>query len=307
MSIRGNTSLLTRYLRPRAGRFAALCALLLGGTALSLVGPQIIRYFIDTAKSGGPVQNLLLAGAVYLGGGLLRQIVTTVGHYVTEDVGWRATNDMRRDLAGHCLRLDMGFHNETTPGAMIERVDGDVTAIAGFFSQFTIRVVGSGLLLIGQLALIAREDWRLGLGLAVFAGAAVLLMLRLRHFAVPAFKAEREGFSELFGLVEERLGGIEDIRTNGGVAYAMNRMHAVNRKLFGSVKKAEMRGHTMGVATDSLFTLSTASALAVSVLLYRSGAFTIGTVYLVLHYATMLRYPLRDLIWQMEDFQKATA
>ena len=242
-----------------------------------------------------------------MGGGLLRQIVTTAGQYVTEDVGWRATNDLRRDLGRHCLGLDMGFHNETTPGAMIERVDGDVTAIAGFFSQFTIRVVGSGILLAGQLALIAREDWRLGLGMAAFAAAAMGLMMKLRHFAVPSFTAEREGFSELFGLVEERLGGIEDIRTNGGVAYAMNRMHAVNQRLFGAVKKAEMRGHTMGVATDTLFTLSTASALGASLLLYRSGSFTIGTVYLVLHYATMLRYPLRDISRQMEDFQEAAA
>ncbi|MBT7097314.1 ABC transporter ATP-binding protein, partial [Candidatus Poribacteria bacterium] len=139
MSTRRYRSLLGRYLRPRAGRFALLVVLLLGGTALSLVGPQIIRYFIDAAKSGAPMRSLLLAGAVYMGGGLLRQIVTTAGQYVTEDVGWRATNDLRRDLGRHCLGLDMGFHNETTPGAMIERVDGDVTAIAGFFSQFTIR------------------------------------------------------------------------------------------------------------------------------------------------------------------------
>lgn len=307
MSIGRYTSLLSRYLRPRVARFALLSVLLLTGVALSLVGPQIIRYYIDTATGGGSLRALSIAGAVYIVGGFARQVLTAAGQYVSEDVGWRATNDLRRDLAGHCLRLDMGFHNETTPGAMIERVDGDVTAIATFFSQFTIRVVGSGLLLFGQLALIAREDWRLGLGMAVFSAAALALIMRLRHIAVPAYKDEREGFAELFGFVEERLGGIEDIRTNGGVAYAMSRMHGINRKLFGAVKKAEMRGHTMGVATDSLFTLSTASALGISLLLYRSGSFTIGTVYLVLHYATMLRYPLRDISRQMEDFQKATA
>ena len=35
------------------GRFALLSALLLSGVALSLVGPQIIRYYIDAATSGG--------------------------------------------------------------------------------------------------------------------------------------------------------------------------------------------------------------------------------------------------------------
>jgi ATP-binding cassette, subfamily B, bacterial len=307
MSTHSYRTLLGRYLRPHAARFAALTVLLLAGVALSLIGPQIIRYYIDAAKDGATMRALLIAGAIYIAGGFVRTVVTTVGQYVTEDVGWRATNDLRTDLAGHCLRLDMGFHNDTTPGAMVERVDGDVTAIAGFFSQFTIRVVGSGLLLVGQLALIAREDWRLGAALTTVTALAVLLMLKLRHIAVPWFKAEREGFSDLFGFVEERLAGIEDIRTNGGVGYTMNRMHALNTKLFGAVKKAEMRGHMLSVATDSLFTLSTAAVLAGGILLYRSGAFTIGTVYLVLHYATMLRYPLRDITWQLEEFQKAIA
>ena len=307
MSTQSYTTLLSRYVRPHAGRFTALVALLLGGVGLSLVGPQIIRYYIDAVTNGAPVRLLLIAGAVYIAGGFVRTVVTTAGQYVTEDVGWRATNDLRTDLAGHCLRLDMGFHNDTTPGAMVERVDGDVTAIAGFFSQFTIRVVGSGLLILGQLALVTREDWRLGAALTTVAALALLLMLKLRHIAVPWFKAEREGFSELFGFVEERLAGVEDIRTNGGIAYTMNRMHGINTKLFGAVKKAEMRGHTLSVATDSLFTFSTAVVLAGGILLYRSGAFTIGAVYLVLHNATKLRYPLRDITWQLEEFQKAAA
>ncbi len=300
-------TLLAKYLRPHAGRFAALSVLLLSGIALSLIGPQIIRYYIDVATTGGTMRALLIAGGLYIAGGFVRTVITTAGQYVTEDVGWRATNDLRRDLAGHCVRLDMGFHNDTTPGAMVERVDGDVTAIAGFFSQFTIRVVGSGLLVVGQLALIAREDWRLGVILTTVATLALLLMLKLRHIAVPWFKAEREGFSKLFGFVEERLAGIEDIRANGGVRYTMGRMHGINANLFGAVKKAEMRGQMMSAATEALLTLSTGVVLAGGILLFRSGAFTIGALYLVLHYATMLRYPLQDITWQLEEFQKAIA
>ena len=37
----------------------------------------------------------------------------------------------------------MGFHKSTTPGELIERIDGDVTALSNFFSAFMIRVVGN--------------------------------------------------------------------------------------------------------------------------------------------------------------------
>ena len=36
----------------------------------------------------------------------------------------------------------MGFHKDHTPGELIERIDGDVTALANFFSAFIIKVVG---------------------------------------------------------------------------------------------------------------------------------------------------------------------
>ena len=42
--------------------------------------------------------------------------------------------DMRRDLAKHVLDLDMGFHKEHTPGELIERIDGDVTALSNLIT-----------------------------------------------------------------------------------------------------------------------------------------------------------------------------
>ena len=41
----------------------------------------------------------------------------------------------------------MPFHKLHTPGELIERIDGDVTALADFFSLFLVRLAG-GLLLI---------------------------------------------------------------------------------------------------------------------------------------------------------------
>ncbi len=92
-------------------------------------------------------------------------MVRTGAAYLTEDVKWRATNWLRNDLARHCLKLDMAFHNEHTPGAMIERIDGDVNELSNFFSQFVIRILGNGLLMIGILVLLTREDWRIGAAL----------------------------------------------------------------------------------------------------------------------------------------------
>ena len=155
---------------------------------------------------------------------MLGQIVQVIGSYLAEDVGWVATNLLRSDLALHCLRLDLRFHNDRTPGEMIERVDGDVTALSNFLSQFILHIVGAALFLIGALTMVWIEDWQLGLTLTAFSGATIGLLIKLRHVAVPAFEEEREAGAAQFGVIEERLAGIEDIRTNGGAGYAMNRL-----------------------------------------------------------------------------------
>ena len=64
--------------------------------------------------------------------------------------------------------------------------------------------------------MVSREDWRVGAALTGFVLVAFIIYNLIRSIAVPAYTAEREGYSKLYGFIEERLTGIEDIRTNGG-------------------------------------------------------------------------------------------
>ena len=121
----------------------------------------------------------------FLAIGIIRQGVQIVSSYLGQDVGWRATNQMRNTLAHHCLNLDMGFHHEHTPGEMIERVDGDTTALSNFFSQFVLHVIGSSFFLLGVLILVFREDWRVGAALTAFSILAFIVFNLTRNIAVP--------------------------------------------------------------------------------------------------------------------------
>ena len=47
----------------------------------------------------------------------------------------------------------MSFHNNTSPGELIERIDGDVAELSNFFSQLVIRIIGN-LLLMAAMGLI---------------------------------------------------------------------------------------------------------------------------------------------------------
>ena len=284
-----------------------LAIFIFSAIGLALFNPQILRYFIDTAQEGGERRDLILAGVAFFAIGLLGQGLMLVNTYLGQDIGWRATNWMRGDLAYHCLQLDMPFHHEHTPGEMVERVDGDTAALSNFFSEFILQVVGSLLLLGGILIVITLEDWRIGIALTGFVVVSIFVYNLTRNIAVPVYTAEREGYSRLFGFLEERLTGIEDLRTNGGTGYTMDRFYDVNRDVYGRAVKAHVMGEVLQTISGVLFALGVALAMGMSIYLYQIEVFTIGTVYLVIHYTMMLRGPLIMIGRQINELQRATA
>jgi ABC-type multidrug transport system fused ATPase/permease subunit len=299
--------LLKTYLAAQRGRVALLGALLFGGIALQLANPQILRYFIDTAQAGGALGALLTAALLFIGVAVLQQALSVGATYVGELVGWTATNALRADLLRHALRLDMGFHNARTPGELIERIDGDVTALANFFSQFVLRVLGNAVLLAGILALYVREDWRAGLAMGLFVLAALLVLNMLRGVGTPHWAAGRAASASFMGFIEERLAGLEDIRSSGAAVYQMRQLYGHMRQLLQRYRKARLVNHLALISARAMFVLGQATALAVGAYLFYSGAISVGTVYMLSYYAGLLIAPLEQLSHQIQDLQQAGA
>ena len=305
--LRQYVNLLVRYLASQRLAALGLALLLLVGIALQLVNPQILRAFLDTAQAQGSPTTLFHLALAFLAVAVLQQAAVVGATYLGENVAWTATNALRGELADHCLHLDMYFHKAHKPGELIERIDGDVTALSNFFSQFFIQVVGNGLLLVGVLALLVREDWRVGITVGFFSVGALVVLARLRNVAVPHWAAQRQASAELFGFLEERLAGTEEIRANGAEAHAMRGFYVHMRELLKRSLKAGLMGNLMLNSSILLFALATAAAFAVGAQLYYAGALTIGSVYIVFHYTNMLERPINHIVRQIQDLQKAGA
>ena len=135
---------------------------------MTLIGPQVIRHFIDTAQGQGELSRLYTAALLFLAVGITDRLLGAMTSYVVKDLAWRATNQLRSDLLIHLLRLPMAFHNSHTPGELVERTDGDIATLGNFFSRFALSLLRSGFVLAGVLVLLFLEDWRIGLTLIGF-------------------------------------------------------------------------------------------------------------------------------------------
>ncbi|MCX6044371.1 MAG: ABC transporter ATP-binding protein [Chloroflexi bacterium] len=305
------SNFLVQYLRPLKRQVALLAVLIFAMIGLQLVNPQIIRYFIDTAMAAGTTgaqtTHLLWAAVIFIVAALILQGISVAATYVGEDIGWRATNQLRNDLALHCLSLDMTFHNSHTPGEMIERIDGDIIDIAVFFAQFILRVLGNVLLLFGVIVVLLWEDWRISGALAVYTVISLISFYYMRRIAIPFWEANRQAAADLFGFLEENLSGTEDIRASGAVNYVLRNLFKFSKARL----EREIKGGNMEIWFGGMWfvlaTLGQLVAFSAGYWQFRQGLITLGTVYLIVYYTDRILQPLNEITNQFQNVQKAAA
>ncbi|MEX1018241.1 MAG: ABC transporter ATP-binding protein [Litorilinea sp.] len=228
-------------------------------------------------------------------------------NYLAELVAWKATNALRVDLVRHCLALDLSFHLQHTPGELIERIDGDVGILNNFFSRFVLILITNALIAFGVIGILATIDWRMGLLYAIFAGLYIVAIFWLNTATVANFVSAREAEAALFGFLEERLSGTEDIRTSGATGYVLRQLTILMRQRLFKRQHAEVVQGLISIVRMILYVVGLLMGLGFAAILYLQGQITIGTAYVIFSYVYLIWGPLTDLVYQFSDFQQALA
>jgi len=300
-------SWITGYFVRQWKLMAALALFLLLTVGLQLGAPLILRAFLDAVSAQASWATIFRFAIFYIVAAFTLRGARAAENYVAELVAWKATNALRIDLVRHCLALDLSFHLTHTPGELIERVDGDVSMLNNFFSRFVLVLLTNGLIVLGVIGILATIDWRMGLLLAGYATLYVAALFWLNLGTVSNFVKSLEAEATLFGFLEERLHGIEDLRSSGATGYVLRQLTKLMRQRLVTQQHAEVVQGLINIFRMVLYIVGLLTGLAFAATLYRQGQITIGTAYIIFNYMSIVWGPLRDLVYQFSDFQKALA
>jgi ATP-binding cassette, subfamily B, bacterial len=296
---------LAALLRPDARRYAWLTAVVTVGALTPLAAPLVVGDLIDRAADGAATQELTGLAVVVVVLALVGNAIAVTQVAVATSMAWRTTNQLRLRLLDHVLGLDQGFHRRHPPGALIERVDGDVATVAEMLASFVVTAASSALSALGIVVVLLIIDWRVALTFVVMLGALVVFVLAKRNVAVGESANERGTLAALFGGIEERLTAGEDLRGNGALDHAMHRFSqesaAVLRAASARIRSSIRLWRALNVAIAAM----TVAMLLMSAWLVRSGQMTNGTALTVLMYATLFRRPVYAIVDRLEILQKA--
>ena len=307
----GRTSLrlgiLTPHLRPHRALALGTSLMIVAMVALDLAGPILLARAIDAAVDGSGIDRIVQLAIWFLGVAVGAQVLSATTTYLGARIGWTIANDLRVTAARHLTRLDLDYHTSTNPGTLIERVDGDITAIAEFFSNFAVRVASTTLLLGGIIALTFIEHPLAGWTTLSFTVVVTGVLVATRTLGVKASESERGLAARLYGFIEERLAALDDIRANGAGPQVMRRFKAIMADWFLGSRRAWMRRSIIWVTIIGSFSAGSLIALALGTRLVGQGAMTIGTAYLIFQYMAKLEAPIEEITNQMQELQKAAA
>jgi ATP-binding cassette subfamily B protein len=305
--LRQYIKLLYTYLKPQLSKVIILFLILAVGISIQLINPQIVRYFIDEALKGTTGKGLYTAAGAFILFATLQQFINLISTYLSQNIGWITTNNLRVDLIKHCLNLDMSFHKEHLPGEIMERVDGDVNLLFNFFSKFIINIINNLFLIIGILIILFNENWLIGLSITLFAIFTLIVLWKNQASGVDYWVEDRKANSDLFGFLGENLSSTEDIRSSNAVNFVMNKFYTLLKNWLPIRIKAIMMYYKMWTTSIIVFAIGNIVAFGVGFYLKSSGFITLGTVYLIFNYTELLRVPLEQIRGQFEDLQKSAA
>ena len=219
------------YLSKHKGLFGiALAAMAVEGSTMGALS-WMMRPLFDTAFAPGASRDgALWVGLVVLGIFTIRAFTSVIQKTGFTRLSQQMVGAIRQDLLRHLMRLDGAFFQTNPPGALMQRVEGDVDTVTAIWRSI---VAGMGRDLVSVIALFAvavSVDWRWAAMALVGIPAIVAPSLVLQKFVRKNAHAARDVAGRLSARLNEVVHGIIPVKLNQIETYQQDRYAQLTRQ-----------------------------------------------------------------------------
>lgn len=219
------------------------------GSSLGVISYMIQPMFDNIFVDGQQDYILIIALAIF--GIFIARALSGFGQRViTIGISLNIITDMQKDMLARLIRLDTDFYSENSPGALIERVRGDTTALKDFASRSLINLGRDTVTLISLITVTLIIDWQWTL--AAFIGVPLLVMpiVALQRLILRKTRRARGQSSVMSTRLDEIFHGIKAIKLNNLADHEDNRFRKETDKFKKSEQKARIGKAAMPATVD---------------------------------------------------------
>jgi ATP-binding cassette subfamily B protein len=143
---RVNMALIRRviaFARPYRAWIAAMLAITLATTGLSLLTPLILRNLIDKTLPSRDLQRLIWLTIALLAIPIISGALNVLLRQLNSRVGEGVVFDLRSKLFSHLQRMSLSFFTHTKVGELMSRLNNDVVGSQNAISNTFVNIVTS--------------------------------------------------------------------------------------------------------------------------------------------------------------------
>ncbi len=299
-------SRLLPYLRPYKARAGLALLGTIIYTVTSSVQPFLIGNLIDYATQG-LVMSVNRTGALFLA----LVLISWAAQYVQlTSMGWvghRLLFTLRTQMFDHLQKLSLRFYDNNEVGRVMSRITSDVTTLQDLLTSGSLTILANFLGIFVVVGLMLYKGVALTLITMAVVPFLVVAMAIWQAYARRAFVRVRQAIAIVNGNLQENVSGVRVIQSLSREEENSKRFDSINRNNFS----ANVDAGRVTAAVMPMVELSVAVATALVIFYggYKAldGAMSIGTV--VFFALSVQRFfdPVRDLVLQYTQLQRAMA
>jgi ATP-binding cassette subfamily B multidrug efflux pump len=295
------------YLRPYSPQVAVAFGALVGGSALQLAQPYLMKVAIDRYIARHDPSGLQFVALGFLAVLLGSFVFDYVQTYVLQYVGQRIMFDMRMQIYGHLQRVDVQYYDRNPVGRLMTRVTTDVDVLNDLFASGVVTVFGDVFTLAGIMIVMLDMDWRLALVAFSVLPLIVLITQWFRRNVRDSYRTVRVWIAKINAFLQEHIGGMATVQ--------LFRREAVTFARFDAIDGGHRDANIESIFYYAVFypAIEVTAALATALIIWYggakvlAGALTLGTLVAFIQYSHRFFRPISDISEKFNLLQSAMA
>ncbi|SDS29322.1 ABC transporter ATP-binding protein [Agrococcus carbonis] len=307
---RRSQRLLRELVRPHRWKLAAIAALVVVATGMTVAGPAILAFGIDTALpalQAGDAVPLWAAGAIYIVAAVLSGVAFYAFTIGTARVSQAVLLTLRRRLFDHTQRLSLEFHEQYTSGRIIARQTSDLESIRDLLDQGLNELVRGVLFMTFTAIAMVALDPMSGVVILVALVPAVLLTRWFQSRSTVLFRETRTTSAQMIVKFVETMTGIRAVKAF--------RTEPENERDFGDKVEAYRDANFRTIQIFGIYEpgimmiggLTIAAVVTVGAFRVLAGDLAVGSLLAVALYARTFFQPIQGIGMFFNGYQSAAA
>lgn len=299
---------LLSYMRPYKGLLAVAFLFLVGATVTEMMGPFLIKQFLDEHLVPGNFEQsaLVTLFVVYIIAHLLKVLFTYLDLLYFQNIAFKIVQDMRVEVYEHVQKLSLSFFDRTPIGTLVSRITNDTEAIKDFYVSVLSTFVKNVVFLVGILVAMFLLDVKLALFSLILIPVMFAIMVLYQRKSAAFYLEVRNQLSILNAKLNESIQGMNIVQVFRQEKRMRKEFEEVNNKHFSAGRRTlKLDALLLRPATDLVHIVAIAVVLGLFGIDALKSPVEVGVLYAFVNYIHRFFQPVNEMMMKLSFFQQA--